>query len=146
MITRIIIILSILTLWGCSGSDRVRYPDGVDRETLIDLGEFLMDKNKVYRKYSTSDETIILELKNVDRESFQSLGKSIYGKDKSHVFDSRNGIIKSADAETFQEINLKEEGLIAYGKDKNNYYFWNNVITDTIELSKKTSKENTNAH
>jgi len=106
--------------------------EDIDHESLVDYGEFLMDKNKVYRRYNTSDETLILELENVDRNSFMPLGNSIYGKDKQHVFSSRNGIIEGADVGTFEAIHVETNDGVAYGKDKNNYYFWNQVVSDTV--------------
>ena len=109
--------------------------DSIDIETLIDHGEFLTDKNRVYRKYDTSDGTIILELEKVDRNSFRTIGSSIYAKDINYVFDSRHGIIEMADPRTFDTIRfVTDDGAIIYGKDKFNYYFWNEIIKlDTID-------------
>jgi len=111
--------------------------DSIDAKTLVDHGEFLTDKKRVYYKYMTSDCVLIYELDSVDRKSFVTFENSIYAKDKNHVFDSRNGILRNADLETFQTILIEtKDGRISYAKDKNNYYFRDKIITDTIGFSK----------
>lgn len=118
------------------GKPYLRLIEGkLDIESLVDHGEFWTDKFKVYYEYSTSDGVNIYELKNVDRSSFTALGNSIYGKDKNHVFDSRHGIVEEADLDSFKPIfkdSLKSS--TSYAKDKNNYFFWDEVITDSIAL------------
>lgn len=104
----------------------------IDIQSIEDLGEFLVDKNNVYRYYDTSDGRLIFELEEADRNSFKTFGNSIYAKDKYHVFDSRHGIIEMADVETFKAIRIESNGRRAYGMDKNNYYFWNQIVTDTV--------------
>ena len=112
--------------------------DSIDKESLIDFGEFLTDKRKVYYKFKTSCGIIIIELKEADRNTFETFGTSIYSKDKNYIFDSRHGILKQADRETFQAINIKtDDGRIAYGKDKNNYYFWDEIVIDTVGFGLK---------
>jgi len=113
---------------------------GIDHETLVDYGEFLTDKNKVYRRYDTSDEVLILELQNVDLETFKPFGNSIYARDKCNIFSSRNGIIEEADVESFEAINIEVNGRLAYGKDKDNYFFWDQIVTDTIGFSEELKK------
>lgn len=112
--------------------------DSIDTNTLIDYGQFLTDKNKVYYKYDSSDGLRIIELQDVDRESFETYGYSIYARDKNHIFDSRHGIIVEADIESFYTVAIEmEDGRVAHGKDKNNYYFWNKIVTDTIGFGQK---------
>lgn len=109
----------------------------VDIESLEDHGEFWTDKNYVYYEYLISDGVQFYQLDSVDRATFESFGKTIYAKDKNYIYDSRHGIIKEADLESFQPIATnKETGLSSYGKDKNNYFFWNEIVKDTIELKK----------
>ncbi len=117
-------------------NDWIIKADSIDNNTLVDYGQFLTDKERVYYKYDFSDGLMIIELQDVDRESFVTFGNSIYARDKNHIFDSRNGIIEQADLESFQTVNIEREdgSVVAYGKDKNNYYFWNEIMTDTIGI------------
>lgn len=109
----------------------------IDIESLKDYGEFWKDKNFVYYEYLISDGVQFHRLNIADRVSFESFGKTVYAKDKNHIYDSRHGIIKEADLESFKPIAIdKETESSAYGKDKNNYFFWNEIVQDTIELKK----------
>ena len=111
--------------------------EAIDVESLNDYGEFWTDKNFVYYEYLISDGVQFYRLDTADRATFESFGKTIYAKDKNHIYDSRHGIIKEADLESFRPIAInKETGTSAYGKDKNNYFFWNEIVQDTIELKK----------
>jgi hypothetical protein len=127
----IFLILNCLFV-GCSENDKIAYPKGVDYESLIDHGEYLTDNDKVYRKYVTSDETLILEIESVDRNSFVSIDNSIYGKDKFHVFVSRSGILEQADVKSFQIVKSSDGKL--YGKEKNSYYFWDQIVLDSNDI------------
>jgi len=108
----------------------------IDIKTLKDYGEFLTDNNKVYRKYDISDETIILELEDVDRKTFSTFGTTIYAHDKYNIFDSRDGKIVTADVESFRPVKTRLNNQIVTGKDKNNYYFWDEILSDTSGLKK----------
>lgn len=109
----------------------------IDIESLKDYGEFWTDKNFVYYEYLISDGVQFYRLDTADRATFKSFGKTIYAKDKSHIYDSRHGIIKEADLESFKPIAInKETGISSYGKDKYNYFFWDEIVQDTIELKK----------
>jgi len=109
----------------------------IDIESLKDYGEFWTDKNFVYYEYLISDGVQFYRLDTADISSFESFGKTVYAKDKNHIYDSRHGIIKEADIESFKPIAInKETGTSSYGKDKNNYFFWNEIVQDTIELKK----------
>ena len=104
----------------------------IDIKTLKDLGEFLIDKNRVYSFYDISDGILILELDDADRTSFRTYGTSIYGRDKNYVYSSRNGRMESADVKSFEVVNING---IEYGKDKNNYFFWDKIVLDTTGFS-----------
>lgn len=126
-------------------SDWIIKADSIDRETLVDYGQFLTDKNRAYYKFDFSDGLMILELGEADRESFRTFGNSIYARDNNHIFDCRHGIIEQADLETFRVAHVEmEDGIMKFGKDKFNYYFWDEIITDTIGFGIKT-REITNA-
>ena len=117
--------------------------NSIDIDSVEDLGEYWVDKNNVYSKYSTSDGIQFFKLKKVNRESFKTFGKTIYAKDKVHVFDSRHGIIEGADLETFKAISInKETGMSVYGKDRYNYFFWDEIVEDkdTIMFKKSLNK------
>jgi hypothetical protein len=122
----------LIALFLISCEKKASLPESADRKTLKDFGEYLTDTNKVYHRYETDDEVLILELEGADRPTFQTFGSSIYAKDKHHVYDSRHGVIEKADVNTFQVVNIESNGRVAYGKDKDNYFFWNGVVTDTI--------------
>ena len=109
----------------------------IDIESLKDYGGFWTDDNYVYYEYPMSDGIQFYRLAPADRATFKSFGKTIYAKDKNHIYDSRHGIIKEADLESFKPIAInKETGISVYGKDKSNYFFWNKIVQDTIDLKK----------
>jgi len=109
----------------------------IDIESLEDYGEFLADRNYVYFKYLISDGFRIFRLDTADRPTFRSFGKTIYARDKNHIYDSRHGIIENADLESFRPIAVdRETGGSSYGRDKDNYFFWDEIVEDTIELKK----------
>ena len=98
--------------------------DSIHILSVEDLGQFWVDKNWVYYKYTSSDGVQIIKLKGADRETFTSFGNTIYGKDKNHIFDSRHGIVEGADIETFEAIDIdRSTGVTVYGKDRYNYFF-----------------------
>jgi hypothetical protein len=107
--------------------------DTIDIETLKQQGEYLIDRHRVYNIYEIEDETLILTMEGIDKSSFHVLEYSMYAKDKNHVY-SRNGIIDNADVATFEAVRIKNKktGSFAYGRDKKNYYFWDQIVTDTI--------------
>lgn len=120
-------------------SDWIIKADSIDRETLVDHGQFLTDKNRVYRKFDFSDGLMILELEDADRKTFRAYGNSIYARDNKHIFDSRHGIIEQADLKTFQVVHVEmEDRIMKFGKDKFNYYFWDEIVTDTVGFGLKT--------
>ena len=153
------ILFTVLILQACSGLEHVKYnfykkkksnilvyetypdegkkevyresPSNLDIESAVEYGEYLVDKDNVFVWYGTSDGDILIELENVDRETFEVLGNSIYSKDKNHVYDTRHGVIEKADVHTFEVINFEVNGPPVYGKDKDNYFFWDEIITDT---------------
>ncbi|HET7732450.1 MAG TPA: DKNYY domain-containing protein [Paludibacter sp.] len=126
----------ILEIKGDSRNYSYQSDLNLDIKTLKDLGEFLTDTNKVYRKYDISDGTLILELENVDKRTFSTFGKSIYARDNKHIFDSRNCEITKADLESFRPVELKINGHEVTGRDKTNYYFWNEIVSDTTKHEK----------
>ena len=130
---------SILTIEGDNRLYTFESKLEIDIESLEDYGEFLKDKNKVYRKYDISDRSLILELNDVDKESFQTIGISIYARDNYHVFDSRNGLIDSADVNSFEIVEINNS---FFGKDRYNYFFWNRIIKDTIGFEKLIKSKN----
>jgi hypothetical protein len=114
-----------------------RLANTVDIESLVDHGEFWTDKNSVYYEYLISDGVQFYQLDSVDRETFESFGKTIYAKDKNHIYDSRHGIIREADLESFHPIAINiETGLSSFGKDKDNYFFWDEIVKDTVALKR----------
>ena len=122
-------------------SDWIIKADSINRETLVDHGEFLTDKNRVFYKYDFSDGLMILELGEADRETFRTFGNSIYARDNTHIFDSRHGIIEQADLETFHVAHIEmEDKIMKFGKDKFNYYFWDEIVADTVGFSEMTRK------
>ena len=131
---------NVLVISGDETSYSYKAKLNIDYATLVDYGEFLADKNKVYRYYETSDVTLILELDGADRASFEALGNSIYAKDKNNVYNSRNGIVEKADVETFVPIHIDTGDKLAHGKDKNHYFFWSQIVTDTVGFSETLKK------
>lgn len=101
-----------------------------DLHTLKIYGEYLTDKNGVYRTYDIDGETLVFDLA-ADLQTFQTFGNSMYAKDKYHVYDSRNGILEEADVNTFEAVYMELNGKVADGKDKNKYYLWSEIVTDT---------------
>lgn len=110
-------------------------PIKLNLETAVDYGEWLVDDSTVFAWYETSDGRLLVELESADRASFVVLDSSIYAKDKYHVYDTRNGIIENADLETFEAIKIEVDGRVAYGKDQDNYFFWNEILSDTSGFS-----------
>jgi hypothetical protein len=113
----------------------------IDMVTAQKLGQYWIDRNNVYGNYNTSDGEMLYKIEEADVKSFQNLGNSIYGKDKNYVYDTRYGIIKYADLKTFKPIYKKGEITSSYGRDKNNYFFWNEIVVDTIEFKKEVEIE-----
>lgn len=114
-----------------------QFDESVDIESFEDYGEFCTDKNYVYYWYLISDGVRLHRLDTADRPTFKSFGKTIYAKDKNHIYSSIHGIIELADLESFQPISInKKFGNIPFAKDKNNYFLWNEIVEDTVELKK----------
>jgi hypothetical protein len=111
----------------------------LDLRTLKNYGESLTDTNGVYRIYDIDGETLIFDLE-ADLHSFQTFGNSMYARDKYHIYHARDGILENADIETFEAIYIKDQGRIADGRDKNNYYFWSEIVTDTVGFGKNMNK------
>lgn len=109
----------------------------VDVVSLDDHGEFWTDRNYIYYEYLTSDGIQLHRLDTADRATFKTFGKTIYARDKDHIYDSRHGIVNMADLDSFRPIVIdKESGASVYAKDKYNYFFWDEIVEDTVELKK----------
>ncbi|QNR25112.1 DKNYY domain-containing protein [Croceimicrobium hydrocarbonivorans] len=115
-------------------------PNNLNIETANDYGEWLIDDRTVFAWYNTSDGRLLNELEIADRATFLVLDSSIYGKDKNHVYDTRHGIIEKADLETFEAVKIEVDGRVAYAKDKDNYFFWDEIVTDTLGFAKEYRK------
>ena len=115
-------------------------PNNLNVETAIDFGEWLIDESTVFAWYNTSDGRLLNELEIADRATFTVLDSSIYAKDKNHVYDTRHGIIEKADLETFEAVKIEVDGRVAYGKDKDNYFFWDEIVTDTLGFAEAYRK------
>lgn len=111
-------------------------PHNLNIESAVDFGEWLVDDSTIFAWYETSDGRLLIENKDADRATFTVLDSSIYAKDKNHIYDTRHGIIENADVETFEAFKINVDGRIVFGKDKNNYFFWDEVITDTLGFAK----------
>jgi len=110
----------------------------IDIYSLKNESSFFTDKLMIYRKYNTSDSCLIIAAPEIDRASFLALEHSVYGKDKNYVYDCRNGVIPKADINSFETLDAKTSN--ATGKDKNNYYFWNQILKDTINFRASSKK------
>jgi len=115
----------------------------IDLSTAVEQGEFLYDKKNLYGYHSTSDGDMLYKIENVDISSLEILGNSIYAKDKNFVYSCRHGIIKEADASSFMLIyqHAEDKGS-AYGKDNSNYFFWNEIISDSVAIEGIMAFEN----
>jgi len=107
-------------------------PPDLNIKELVDYGEWLCDDSKVYNWYDTSGGRLLIESDSLDRATFRALGSSIYAVDQNYVYDSRHGRIQEADVETFEVIKIEVEGRVAYAKDRNHYYFWDQIVNDTL--------------
>lgn len=108
-----------------------------DIKSMQDHGEFWTDRKSVYSKYLTSDGIIIQPLEQVDRATFRTFGRTVYASDKSNIYDSRHGIVRNVDLKSFRVIAVNDKtGKSVYGRDKNNFFFWNEIVEDTVELKK----------
>lgn len=106
----------------------------IDINSFNYSGEFGFDSSSVYGIYSCSDGELIYKLKNADKKTFQILKNSTYGKDHKNIYNSRKGIMELADLESFKPIT----GNLAI--DKNNIYFWDKIISDSMEIVKIKSQ------
>ena len=133
--------VSILT---CDIEGEMYYRDvqtEIDIYTAIKKGEFWIDENHVYGNYETSDGEMPHKIEDADVKSFQSLKNSVFGIDKDYVYSTRHGKIEFADSRTFKPIfPSKGSTTTAYGRDKTNYFFWDEIIEDTIEFKKYIKK------
>lgn len=135
-------IVSILT---CDLEGEMYFRDiqtDIDIYTAQENGEFWVDVNHVYGNYETSDGEMPYKIESADVQSFQNLKNSVYGIDKDYVYSTRHGKIESADSKTFKPIFIDEgSATTAYGKDKMNYFFWDEIIEDTIEFKEHIKNE-----
>lgn len=110
--------------------------DIIDFTTAKKKGQFWIDKNNVFGNFFTSDGEMLYEISEADVNSFQNLGKSVYGKDEKFIYDTRHGKINNADVKTFVPMYRNNSRSFAWAKDKNNYYFWDQIIEDTLEFKR----------
>jgi len=113
----------------------------LDFESIKQDGQFWVDKNHVYGNYDTSDGEMIYRIKEADVRTFETFGNSIYAKDKNHIYDTRHGKLENVDKRTFTPIYKKGESSTAFGKDKSHFYFWDEIIEDSIVIKQYFKNE-----
>lgn len=113
----------------------------IDFKTAKEIGEFWIDKNHVYGNYETSDGEMLYKIPEANVKSFKTFDNSIYGKDDKFVYNIRHGKVENADSKTFMPVYIKDYHSTAWGKDKSNYYFWDEIVKDTIEFKKNMKIE-----